>query len=42
MQMDCHSECDGRVGIGYRCVVECYCGFKVVVLAQGVIRICGF
>ena len=22
----CHSECGGRVGIGYGCVVECYCG----------------
>ena len=21
----CHSECGGRVSVGYGCVVECYC-----------------
>ena len=22
----CHSECRGRVGVGYEYVVKCYCG----------------
>ena len=23
----CHSECSGRVGVSYVCVVGCFCGF---------------
>ena len=31
----CHSECGDRVGVGYGCVVECYCGLRVVSLGPG-------
>ena len=31
----CHSEFGGYVGVGYECVVECYCGLYVVFFGLG-------
>ena len=30
-----HSVCGGRVGVGFGCVLECYCGLKIVFVGPG-------